>query len=160
MYRPYFDLREKLGEPLWHDDQGVPRYVPYKPEHGGVYDHFSALLEIRCQACQQPFLVAASWDTRDAMEALRVSHREDQPTDPDVMKPVLPTAESAGSFGYGDAPWHGDRQCGGTTMSTDVFRVVEFWTRMVDDNFEGSGNPDDFDWKRRPEFEFTYPEGA
>ena len=31
MLRDYFDIRSRLGEPLWFDDNGVPRYVPFTP---------------------------------------------------------------------------------------------------------------------------------
>jgi hypothetical protein len=144
MYRLYSDIRDVLGEPLWHDEQGVPRYVPYAPQHGGIYDQWSALLEIQCQACGRPFLVSSSFSLSDMFRHLR-------PDEPIPQHPVFPTADNCGGdFAFGDAPWHdGDRQCSGTTMTTDTVRVVEFWTH--------DGGPHGFDWQRRPEYEFSYP---
>lgn len=144
MYRLYPDLRARLGDPLWHDDQGVPRYDPFHPSLCGIYDSFVALLEIECQGCGQRFPVSASWDHGAAFISLRasVSVREDW-----WKSPVLPTAEDSGHFSFGDAPWHGEHQCSGTTMSTDVSRILEFWTR--------DGEPC-LEWRRRPEYEFVY----
>lgn len=55
MYRLYRDIRDKLGEPLWHDEHGVPRYVAFHPSMCGVYDVHVALLEIECQGCGEHF---------------------------------------------------------------------------------------------------------
>ena len=142
MYRLYNDLREKLGEPQWHDEQGVPRYCAYQPSCGGIYDHWSALLEIDCQACGQLFLVSDSYSTLDLIRQKAGATELRQ-------EPVLPTTSDAGWFSFGDAPWHGEEQCSGTTMSTEVLRVVEFWTR--------DGGPHKMEWRRRPEYEFAYP---
>lgn len=142
MYRLYEDIRERCGEPLWHDDQGVPRYRPYHPRDGGIYDRWSALLEIECQGCRRRFLVGDCYSTMDLI-------RDTRDGDPIPAAPVLPTAEHAGWFCFGDAPWHEAEhgQCSGTTMSTGVLRVVEFWAR------------EHFEWVRHPEYEFTYPAG-
>lgn len=129
MYRPYHDLREKLGEPLWHDDQGVPRYAAFQPSACGVYDQYVALLDVACQACGQSFLVSDS-------------------TSDEAHPPKFPTREDAGDFGYGDAPWHDEGRCAGITMNTVTRRVVEFWTK--------DGGPYKSDWRRRPQYEFTY----
>jgi hypothetical protein len=130
MYRRYPDLREKLGEPLWHDDQGVPRYAPFAPDLCGVYDRFVALLEIDCQGCGRRFLVASATQAKPRLG--------------------LPTATEEGDFWFGDAPHHANEHgtCVGVTMTTGVCRVVEFWTR--------DGGDHGFDWRRRPEHEFTY----
>lgn len=71
-----------------------------------------------------------------------------KPGDPET--PTLPTKEHSGWFAFGDAPWHADSlgQCAGTTMTTDVVRVVEFWTK--------DGGDHALDWQRRPEYEFEY----
>lgn len=141
MYRLYEDLRDKLGEPTWHDEQGVPRYCDFHPSRGGIYDRWCALLEIACQACGQTFLVSDSYSMTDMIRAGW------KPGDP--SEPVLPTdGNGGGSFGFGDAPWHGEEQCSGTTMTTDTLRVVEFWTK--------DGGDCGMDWRRRPEFEFAY----
>lgn len=159
MYNPYFDIREKAGAPLWHDKHGVPRYCTFHPRHLDVYDDVAALLEIRCQACDRPFLVAAHFSKMDIFELTGQATT--------ILADVdrgLPSADDAGWFGFGDAPWHDEEQCAGTTMTTSVYRVVEFWTK--------DGGPPvvrtaidapptiGIEWRRRSEYEFTYPDGA
>lgn len=140
MDRLYEDLRSRLGEPLWHDEQGVPRYDSFHPNLCGVYDTHVALLEIACQGCEKRFLVSSSWNHHCDLERFARTRG----TDVTVLGPQMPDATNGGgSFGYGDAPWHGDPQCAGTTMATEVVRVVEFWTR-------------DFEWQRRQSYEFCY----
>jgi hypothetical protein len=142
MYRLYEDLRDKLGEPKWHDEQGVPRYCDYHPSCGDIYDRWAALLEIECQGCRQRFLVS---DSYSPMDFIRAGWKPGDPTEP-----AFPAPDNyGGSFSFGDAPWHGARQCSGTTMTTDTTRVVEFWTR--------DGGDHAMEWQRRPEYEFTYP---
>jgi hypothetical protein len=150
MYQPYFDIREKLGEPLWHDANGVPRYVPFAPsESANIYAQFVALMEIRCQGCGKLMLVEANWDVMNATMDLGNPHDniseelivwDDKGQNP-IPKAGLPKVGEAGAFTYGDAPWHGDNQCSGTTMTTSVNRIVEFWKRVT------------FDWERMPQHE-------
>lgn len=153
MYRLYNDIRNRLGEPLWHDEQGVPRYDTFHPSLCGIYDRFVALMEIECQACEGKFLVSGSWDHSDAIrESDLAALLKRKPREGWCEHPIFPTATHSGSFGFGDAPWHGIEQCSGTTMSTSVLRIVEFWSR--DGGYSGQ------DWRRRPEYEFVYPEGG
>jgi len=134
MYRRYPDLREKLGEPLWHDDHGVPRYAPFSPELCGVYHRCVALLEIDCQGCDRRFLVASAHTGYSSAK----------------LETAFPSQTDSGDFGFGDAPHHTTEhgQCVGTTMTTDVCRIVEFWTR--------DGGDHGVDWRRRTEYEFSY----
>ena len=141
MYQPYLDIREKLGRPLWFDEEGVPRYAHFAPRLcANIYADFAALLEIRCQSCGQLFQVAASWCAMDENAVWDEHGNNPRPAE------GLPTAESSGYFRYGDAPWHGpnDGQCSGTTMTTDVSEVMQFWRR------------DDSKWRRDCAHEFCY----
>ena len=147
MYRLYSDIRDKLGEPLWHDEHGVPRYCEFHPEHCGIYDRHVALLEIECQSCGQRFPVSASWDHGDAIQAWVSAGKPQGFKWEDALELPTPT-NHGGSFTFGDAPWHGERQCAGTTMTTDTIRVLQFWSR--------DGGEHGFDWRRRPEFEVSY----
>lgn len=144
MYRLYLDIRDRLGEPDWHDEQGVPRYVPYRPEHGGIYDRWAALLEIRCQGCGRTFLVS---DSYSLMDVIKGGWKKGDPSEPE-----FPSVDNCGGwFAFGDAPWHeydGGGQCSGTTMTTETLRVVEFWTH--------DGGAHGTDWRRRSEYEFDY----
>lgn len=149
MYRLYSDIRDKLGEPKWHDENGVPRYCDFHPEHCGIYDRMVALLEIYCQGCERTFLVSCSWDHGMAIDGWL---RAGKPADKagvwldDIEKPSA--ANHGGGFSFGDAPWHtwpDGGQCAGTTMTTDVRRVVEFWMNVDSDG-----------WTRHPEHECRY----
>jgi hypothetical protein len=62
MFASYRDIIEAVGrEPLWFDEQRVPRFVPYQP---GLAAHWRAderaLLLVCCQACRREFRVAFS----------------------------------------------------------------------------------------------------
>jgi hypothetical protein len=143
MLRSYHDIRDRLGTPQWVDDQGVPRYCPFHPSSLGVYDHWAALLEIGCQSCGHPLLVACSYSPLDLVFG-KNGRIAATPKDPST--PLLPTPENPGSFGFGDAPYHGEDGCTGQSMTTEVRRVVQFWIR--DGSWMG--------WQRHPEFEFSY----
>lgn len=131
MYEPYLDIRERLGEPLWHDWQGVPRYDPYSPGMQNIYAKYDCLFLVRCQSCGREFQVGACADSFEFRMQIDVPRA-----------PVLPKRGDGGSFGFGDAPWHdmGNR-CAGTTMGTIPVRVMEFWQN------ERAG------WKRLPQHE-------
>lgn len=110
MYQPYLDLREAMkekGEPLWHDEAGVPRWIEWHPSHlHNIYADEAALLEVTCQSCGEKFRCA---DSKSFQYILRSG-----------PEPWVPS--------WGDAPWHGEQQCAGTTMTTD-WEVVERWKR-------------------------------
>ena len=110
-----------------------------KPDPAGYLEKdFAALLEIQCQECDRTFPVASSWNL---VENALARNEKNPPQDC-----KLPHAGDAGDFTYGDAPWHDsdpDRkgQCGGTTMTTFVVRILQFYKRDVGD------------WIRLPEHE-------
>lgn len=116
----YRDITRRLGEPLWYDEHGVPRYDPFHPDLCGVYDTYVALLEIACQACGRRFHVAVGVDA--GWHMVTTGGKE----------PELPTRESVGSFDFGDPPRHtcdDGGLCAGETMSSVPLRVIEFWRR-------------------------------
>jgi hypothetical protein len=144
MYQPYEDIRQLSEiEPLWHDENGVPRYVSFKPRLcADIYATFVALLEIKCQGCGFPFVVSSSWTLRLDSAEWDKDGKNPKP------KAGLPTSEDSGYFDYGDAPWHTNpkgHQCSGTTMTTDVSAVLQFWRQDKD-----------HDWIRDAEHEFRY----
>ena len=105
MYPLYEDLREKLGDPLWVDENGVPRYKPFAPGMLDIYAKFAALVEIRCQACRRPFLVGVSWSIIKCIGSGELVHWNEEGHDGRPM--VMPSVEEGpGAFGFGDAPWH------------------------------------------------------
>jgi hypothetical protein len=112
MLRSYEDLTRRLGVPLWYDDNGVPRYDPFRPDLCGIYARFIALAEIACQACGDRFKVAFE----------RRNFASDK-------HPWVPIPESVNLLHYGDPPPHG---CSGDTMNCLDLRVLEFWRRDGD----------------------------
>lgn len=125
MYPLYKDIRTKLGEPVWIDQHGVPRYEPFHPELLGIYDKWALEIEVKCQSCHQLFLCAAGSDEYEFNPATKsMNHFK---TVDDAINRLS---------GWGDAPWHthkGDQdkfdgQCAGTTMCSDS-REIRLWRR-------------------------------
>ena len=92
MLTDYSDITDKLGEPLWWDENGVPRYFDFSPYVCGVYNKYVALMTVECQCCGKPFKVVTSLN----------SHRTVSYPDPSKEDPE----EAAGGFLYGDPPRH------------------------------------------------------
>lgn len=108
----YTEILEAMGEPKWWDENAVPRYVDFHPNHtANIYATEVVLLEIACQNCGHPFLVAMSQSNMD-----RVFKRN---------------WELPGCFPphYGDPPrLLGDECCpAGPTMNVDLIEVKERW---------------------------------
>ncbi len=147
MLREYSDIIKRLGPPLWFDDNGVPRYEPFHPSMCGIYDEYVALLDLRCQRCSSSILVA-------------VERRKYQYW-PEIKETQLPHEKTGdlGGFHYGDPPRHnmdgsyhnkGDgwgSHCSGVTMTSFPARIIEFWFKNADHN-----------WERDPAKEFEFRE--
>lgn len=135
MHREYDDIISKLGEPLWYDGNGTPRYSEFSLGKCGIYDDLVVFLRIRCQRCGWEFKVASEMVVMDRL--LRSYIPEDwQPTLPN------PGEGGIGSFHWGDPPRH--EHCpAGETMNCVDCEVLEFWDRRNESR----------DWKRRAECE-------
>ncbi len=106
MLSNYADIIALAGnkEPLWYDNNGCPRFAPFRPELcPSIYSSVVALLRISCQECHEEFLVEM--------------HSELYGRDIPVSK-----------WHYGDPPAHG---CVGDTMNCDDVEVVEFWVQEL-----------------------------
>ena len=127
----YADIIDKLGTPLWWDENAVPRYCEFSPDVcANIYAIEVALVEIRCQDCAMRFKVAMSWCVMDQIN--------DYPT--------LAQEIADCTIHYGDPP--NVRCCpAGPTMNSIPLRVLEYWKQ------EPFG-----DWHRFTEHEVEIPD--
>ena len=135
MHRGYEDIMARLGDPLWWDGQGVPRYDTFHPDLCGVYDTQVALVELACQGCTRRLVVAVEHDA-----SLNIGHPN-----------LVPTADDPGFCDqYGDPPTHAGPNglCIGCSMTSGCYRILEFWQK--------SDYPDWMAWERKTEYEFNY----
>ena len=152
MHPLYEDILELAGgkEPLWWDDNGVPRFWEFHPKLvPSIYADEALLMIIECQACGRKFPVCAWWDIGRYM----YRHAKEN-TDKTGKEIRILIDQSRLSYQiknghipyYGDAPWHtiDGRQCAGTTMTTDTLTIKEFWAK------------EDFEWVRVPECEISF----
>lgn len=126
----YSDITDRLGKPLWWDENGVPRYEAFHPKWCDIYAKYVAFIRVQCQACGREFKVASSISSASLV--------------------VLPTPKDLGTFRYGDPPNHlesgtGFDCLGGATMTSEHKEILEFW---VSDEFAC--------WHRHPEYEFKF----
>lgn len=116
MLPDYPDIYAVAGDtkPVWHDNNGVPRFAPFSPDLLGVYDVYALLVQISCQSCARMFHVGVGWSRYEAL----VQEEEFR---------SLGLPELADGFCFGDPPAHA---CGGDTMSSVSVRIVEAWERV------------------------------
>jgi hypothetical protein len=128
MYPKYEDIlslaeRAGAGEPLWFDENGVPRYAAFHPDLLGVYDSYAVLAEVTCASCRKVMPVGLG---RPKLvigpNATLVRHD---------LSSVVSLVEA-----WGDPPRH-DRRCAGETMSVERVDVLQAWEQG-----------DDFEWRR------------
>jgi len=112
LHRDYDDIISRLGEPLWYDSSGVPRYEPFTPALCDVYAWVAALNEIKCQDCGKIFKVSIELSTSNVSP-------EDLPGDMEALGQHLH---------YGDPPRHNCRP--GDSMNSIPQRILEYWYRI------------------------------
>ena len=135
MKASYDDIRALTPlAPQWFDHNGTPRYCEFRPfESPNIYAREIALLEIACQACGETFLVEQHRD--DLQKAYR---RACGAQDIDLAQAV-----EQRTITYRDPPQHG---CTGDSMLSITLRVVEFWRRTIQ-----------IEWERVPALEVEFP---
>ena len=140
MRQPYWDLYVAHGKkrPLWFDEAGVPRWVPFEPSlANNIYAKEVVLYELACQWCGRRYAVVDSWSVIDRM--LR------------NLEPLEPLSTRVRHLYWGDAPCFQAEdgstpyQCPGSTMTSESIRVLEFW------KYEQGK------WVRCPELEIEIP---
>jgi hypothetical protein len=130
MHCAYKDIRDKLGDPMWWDEQAVPRYATFDPEIvANIYAREVALVEIACQGCGRRFPVAFSWASFESVHG----------------NPVPPISERIikKELYYKDPPNVGC--CSGVCSTSVPLRVLEFW--------KYGKSP--FDWERLKDLEIS-----
>lgn len=137
MHRYYGDIIQRIDiDPLWWDDNAVPRFCPFSPrEIADIYADECALLLIACQSCGTRFRAAIS----SSPLARLVTPTGRLYAEP----PSLGDHIENGNIGYGDPP---NAQCcmAGPTMTSDTLQVLEFWRKP---------HVPPYDWVRLREYE-------
>lgn len=126
MNHHYRDIRDRIDvEPLWWDEQAVPRYCEFTPNAtANIYARQIVLLLIECQGCRREFRVCITQSDMD-----RITSRRDE-NGHVVLRPRL--SECVADLHYGDPPNVGC--CGaGPTMNSIPRRVLEFWDQYDED---------------------------
>lgn len=143
MNQHYPDLIDKLGEPMWWDEEGVPRYLPFTTSLlNDIYSDQAVLMKIACQGCGREFLVAKSLSVMDRVMNPHWKPLEDRVKDKSIH--------------YGDPPNIGCCAAG-PTMNCEDLAVIEFWKRKHKEYVGDDGIVTDavkyFEWKRAHELE-------
>lgn len=131
----YQDIIDRAGDPDWYDQNGTPRYGGRAPESVGVYSDQVVFYEIACQYCSERFVVAKTF----SLYYRTVAH-------PGCLDITLERQVVADILFYGDPPHHD--ACTGNTMSSESVRVLEFWRKT-----------EDYEWERVPELEMALERG-
>ena len=123
----YNDIEDRLGWPDFWDQHGCPRYATFSPKLVTVYAKVASLIEIACQDCGERFAVGQPGPTAFELTTNNTYNNNYQ---------VLSDVEFERAVGrfpveYGDAPSHGG--CVGETMTTDLIRAIELWSREEGD---------------------------
>lgn len=122
MNHHYRDIVDKLGEPVWWDERGVPRYCEFSPNLlNDIYVNEAILLLIECQDCGTRFDVAIGRSAMNLIDNLDI--------------PTLEQLIKSGQIHYGDPPNYGCCSAG-ASMNSIPIKVKEYWKQVR------------FDWKR------------
>jgi hypothetical protein len=140
MLHHYSDIRDRLDEPQWWDESGVPRYCDFAVNRtADIYCREACLLLIACQDCGHRFKVCMS-----------AGECAFGPKGLELTRGSLAAAVLDGSLHFGDPP-NIDCCPSGPTMNCVDLRVLQFWSRKADSHVE---------WERRPELEVDLPDAT
>jgi len=118
----------EMGDPLWFDEHGVPRYCDFNPmRSANIYASEIALALVTCQNCGKGFHVCFSFS-----EADQLLHE---------VKPLTVHIRER-TLHYGDPP---NMECCpiGNTMNSEPRSVLQFWKLKKPE----------YTWVRCPEYE-------
>lgn len=114
-------------EPIWFDQNGVPRFESFHPQMLGVYTKYALYATIACQSCGKRFNVGCGYNAYDFLYDGTIQHYE--------------LDKLAKNFHYGDPPPHG---CMGDTMNCEDIETLQVYELNLDDGYN---------WVRVPELE-------
>jgi len=147
MHHDYSDIRNLTdADPNWFDENGVPRYCNFHPEHmANIYAAEAVLACIECQACKTQFHVAFSelnqkhklWDENQGKRVAFLS---------DLIV--------ARALHYGDPP--NIRCCdAGPSMNSVPVTVIEYWVKpyIREETGRQIRDPSLLNWTREKDFE-------
>lgn len=104
---------EKLGEPIWYDENGTPRYCEFNPQYCYPYARVVAFFEIQCSHCEKIFKVATSTDLLNEYDKdFNIERLKSIINNPQVINKVNDLYEvidqypELSLFDYGDPPFH------------------------------------------------------
>ena len=148
MHNSYEDiiiLGSELGkEPIWWDENAVPRYCQFHPkEVANIYASEVCLLLIECQGCQFKFKVAMCFDKHHMiMNFIRLSFlskglreeidkfsKDSEAYDKVCNDYSLKNRIVDKTIHYGDPPNYDKCCASGATMNCIDLRVLEYWTK-------------------------------
>lgn len=148
MHHDYSDITGLTdASPKWHDENGVPRYCDFHPNHlSNIYAREVALVAIDCQRCRTRFQVAISESSQqhklwDETLKSRVAFLSDLITNRTLH--------------YGDPP---NVHCcdTGPSMNSIPISVLEYWVKPYIKKITSGapiGDPSMMDWGRDQNFE-------
>lgn len=125
MKASYLDIRNKISEePIWYDENGVPRYDKFLPDLSpNIYADEVILIEIACQDCKQRFLVEMNWD-----KMRKIFDRHSKSFSISIQQYLKSNERLNHSpIHYGDPPIH---FCVGDTENCYDLRIVEFYKKI------------------------------
>lgn len=155
MHTRYSDILSRIAaDPLWWDENAVPRFDPFSPNlMANIYAEEAALVRVECQSCRTPFEVAFSHARQST------SIPEDWPEDTPL---AISELISRRSLEFGDPPNTGCCEAGASMSSVPV-RVLQYWFKpiirgegVIVSELSGSSIVDDLsalEFRRDPAFE-------
>ena len=116
MNNEFKDILVRIHEkPKWWDEMGVPRYCEFHPsETANIYADETMLMLIQCQDCKKRYKVCST--SRGGLYKKYLG----QDGHNKIWEP----------WHYGDPPNNcGDDCIGGATMNVELIRILEYWVR-------------------------------
>lgn len=136
-YEDILDLTNE--EPRWWDENAVPRFIRFKPNHiSNIYADECVLFLIRCQDCGQEYRVCMSSDKVARFDQVAYQLGKEEPFYPSLAQLV-----ESRRLHYGDPPNACKKCVAGATMNSVPVRTIEFWRRGDKNNL--------FQWVQVPE---------